>query len=70
MLSLALQSPSDLLTQTEAAAYLGLSPNTLEVWRCTKRYELPYVKVGRLIRYRRSELDAWLDSRSVGGDRA
>lgn len=70
MLSVALQSPSDLLTQNEAAAYLGLSPHTLEVWRCTKRYELPYVKVGRLIRYRRSGLDAWLASRSVGGDRA
>ncbi len=57
---------SNLLTTEEAAAYLGVKPRSLEVWRCVKRYGIPYVKVGRLIKYRQSELDAWLASRTIG----
>jgi len=51
---------ADLLTNEEAAAYLGLKPGTLDVWRSTKRYSLPYIKVGRLVRYRKSDLDRFL----------
>jgi excisionase family DNA binding protein len=54
-----------LLTREEAAKFLGLSRGTLEVWACTKRYPLPYVKVGRLVKYRLSDLQAFLDSRTV-----
>lgn len=43
-----------------AARYLGISPNTLAVWDCTKRYDLKPLKVGRSVRYRKSELDAFL----------
>ena len=57
--------PSEYLNTTEAAEFLGVSIGTLEVWRCTKRYPLPYVKVGRLVKYRRSDLEAWLASRTV-----
>jgi hypothetical protein len=55
----------DLLTEVEAAHFLGLEPKTLAVWRCTKRYPLSYIKVGRLVRYYRSDLVAFLDSRRV-----
>lgn len=54
-----------ILGNTQAAEYLGVTPRTLEVWRCTKRYFIPYVKVGRLVRYRQSALDAFLASRTV-----
>ena len=54
-----------LLSEDDAAALLGVAPNTLSVWRCTKRYALPFVKVGRLIRYREQDLIAFLDSRLV-----
>ena len=54
---------ADLLDDKAAAAYLSLSPGTLSVWRSTGRYNLPYVKVGRLVRYRRADLDAWLEKR-------
>jgi excisionase family DNA binding protein len=27
------------------------------------RYKLPYIRVGRSIRYRRSDLQAWLEGR-------
>ena len=43
-----------------AAKYLGISPNTLAVWDCTKRYDLKPLKVGRSVRYRKSELDLFL----------
>lgn len=55
-----------LLTNDEAAAYLGVAPQTLTIWRCVKRYAIPYIKVGSRIRYRREDLDAWLASRTVG----
>jgi excisionase family DNA binding protein len=55
---------NSLLTDAEAAAYIGVSPGTLTVWRCTGRYNLPYIKVGRLVRYRQSDIDAWLAKRT------
>ncbi len=53
------------LPEAEAAEYLGVKPNTLAVWRTTGRYSLPYVKVGRLVRYRKSDLDRFIASRTV-----
>lgn len=53
-----------LLNRKEAAKYLGgLKPETLAVWDCTKRYDLEPIKVGRSVRYRRSSLDKFLESR-------
>lgn len=57
-----------LLQPKQAAEYLGVSPGTLEVWRSTKRYPLPFIKVGRLVKYRQSDLDAFLESRTVGAE--
>jgi len=57
---------SDLLSPADAAAYLGVTVGTLEVWRCTRRYPLSFVKVGRLVRYRRAALEAFIVSRTVG----
>jgi excisionase family DNA binding protein len=57
---------SELFNTQFAAQYLGVTVSTLEVWRSTKRYPLPYVKVGRLVKYRRADLDAFLESRTVG----
>lgn len=55
-----------LLTRVQAAEYLGIKPQTLAAWTSLNRYDLPFVKVGRLVRYRRSDLDRWLASRTVG----
>lgn len=52
---------ADLLDDRAAAAYLNLSPGTLSVWRSTGRYSLPFLKIGRKVRYRRADLDAWLE---------
>jgi hypothetical protein len=53
----------DLLTPTEAARHIGVTAGTLSVWRCTGRYSIRYLKIGRKIMYRLTDLDAWLDSR-------
>jgi excisionase family DNA binding protein len=45
----------------EAAAYLGLSPATLETLR-TRGGGPPFVKLGRRVVYRREDLDAWLNA--------
>lgn len=54
------------LNESQAAEFLGVKPQTLSVWRSTGRYDLPFVRVGRLIRYRRTDLEAWLESRAAG----
>jgi excisionase family DNA binding protein len=66
-MSIAEFSPSDLLSEDEAAELLGVTPGTLQVWRSRKRYGLAYLKIGRLVRYRRADLLRWLESRLVGG---
>ena len=54
-----------LLTETQAAEALDVRPGTLSVWRSTKRYPLPFLKVGRKVRYRKSDVRALLESRLV-----
>ena len=56
---------ADLLTRKQAAEYLGVTPRTLAVWACVKRYNLPYVKIGRLVKYRRSALDNFIEQRTI-----
>ena len=58
------QSTGPLFTPPEAPAYIGVTENTLSVWRCVGRYTIPFIKVGKLVRYRRSDLAAWLESRT------
>lgn len=63
--------PNDLLlTEAQAAEILNVEPGTLSVWRCTKRYNIPFVKVGRSVRYSRKALQDWIDSRTSGGEAA
>ena len=51
---------SELLSRREAAAYLGVAEQTLAIWKCTKRQQLPYVKIGKLVKYRKSDLDEFI----------
>jgi predicted site-specific integrase-resolvase len=56
----------DVLRSPEHAAdILGTSNQTLANWRATGRYALPYVKVGRLVRYRDSDLAAFIAANTV-----
>lgn len=59
------QDPDRLLTRDEAAKYLGVQPQTLRIWGCLKRYNLKYIKVGALVKYRKGDLDEFLSQRTV-----
>jgi excisionase family DNA binding protein len=52
-----------LMTIEEVAAYTGLSVHTLYAMVSHRR--IPYVKVGRLVRFHPGDLDDWLLSHSV-----
>jgi len=54
-----------LMTQAEAATYLGTTVGTLNTWRHYGRYSIPFVKWGGRIRYRQADLDAWIESNVV-----
>lgn len=49
-----------LLTVDEVATYLGVPVGTLYRWR-THNGGPRGIRVGRYVRYRRADVDAWLD---------
>ena len=56
--------PNDMLTTKQVAAWLGLSATTLEIWRTEGRGP-PFVRLSpRMVRYRRSDVQAWLTERT------
>ena len=48
--------PNERLTTAEAAKELGIKPNTLEKWRCTKSVEVPYYRIGGRIFYAKPDI--------------
>ncbi len=59
-----MEDQSELLNTEHAAALICVSHGTLSVWRSTGRYGIPFIKIGRKVRYRKSDLLAWLESRT------
>ena len=64
------QAPERLVTAAEAAVILGVSPITLAQWRWRPRVDIPpppYLRIsGRAIRYKESDLMAWIADRVAG----
>ena len=65
--------PSDppldrMLLPEDVAAFLGVPVKTLYQWRY-KGVGPPGIRVGRHVRYRRQDLDAWLDRLAEMGGR-
>lgn len=58
---------SKLLTVEEFAAALGLSPRTVRQWVWMRR--VPFIRVGRAIRFRPETVDAILTRGTVPADR-
>jgi predicted DNA-binding transcriptional regulator AlpA len=57
--------PIALLSAEEVSRITGLSTETLAQWR-SQRKGITYVKISRnCIRYRASDLETWLDERTV-----
>jgi excisionase family DNA binding protein len=52
---------STILTIDQAAAYLAIPKATLYTWRTRRAgFGPPAIKIGGCLRYRRSDLDAWI----------
>lgn len=65
MAVISIDSAFERLNNIEAANYLGISPNTLNQWRSDKKPFIPYLKIGRLVYYRKSDLDAFIAAGTV-----
>jgi excisionase family DNA binding protein len=53
-----------LLTPLQAAKRLRVKTKTLQEWRHTGRYNLPFVKCGRLVRYKAEDIQSFLQRRT------
>jgi hypothetical protein len=56
--------PDELLTEVQAAKVLSLSSRTLQAWRI-RSFGPSFVRAGRAIRYRRRDLNSWMDANTV-----
>ena len=52
-----------LLTPSQVSDFLGVTIGTLSVWRCTGRYPLNFIKVGRRVMYRESDVENFINGR-------
>ena len=56
------------MTPQDVADLLKISLHTLASWRRQANpHDLPWIEVGGSIRYRREDVQAWLDKRTLGG---
>ena len=47
----------------ELAEYLGITEGTVYVWVCHRK--IPYLKVGRLVKFDIRKIEKWLEENSV-----
>ncbi len=55
---------TELVNERDAAAFLAKPQRTLGQWRYLGKGP-KYAKVGRYVRYRRSDVEAWFDAQTV-----
>jgi predicted site-specific integrase-resolvase len=53
-------SQNNLLTPLQVAEQLGVTIGTLAVWRSTGTCQIPYLKIGRCVRYKSTDIDTFL----------
>jgi excisionase family DNA binding protein len=58
-----------MMSRQELADWLKVCVGAIDRWR--RREGLPFIKIGRRVRFRRGEVEKWLAKRSKngGGDR-
>ncbi|MDT0464820.1 helix-turn-helix transcriptional regulator [Streptomyces gibsoniae] len=62
-------SETAFLNLPKAAEYLGISPNTLYVWR-HRRQGPPSFRMGRRVMYRITALDSWVQAQEESDSRS
>ena len=55
--------PPKLLTVKEVSAITGLAPDT--IYKMVSQRRIPFVKLGRLIKFEQEAIEAWIDEQSV-----
>lgn len=51
-----------LVNQNTAGELLSIPPATLQKWRSTGENNIPFVKIGRNVRYRTTDLKAYIEN--------
>ncbi|MBM3956549.1 MAG: helix-turn-helix domain-containing protein [Gemmatimonadetes bacterium] len=54
---------AELMDARATGAYLGLHPETVRLW--AREGRLPAVRIGNRWRFRRADLDRWLDEKAT-----
>ena len=62
-----MQQNLNLEDRSNAAQTPGIKVQTLAAWACNKRYELPYIKIGRRVMYSPADIEAFIEKNRVGG---
>ncbi len=58
----------DLIIDTSEAAILIHTPEkSLIKWRSTGEHNIPFIKIGRNVRYRTKDLRVWIEAHIQGG---
>ena len=53
----------NLISIQQAAEYVGITVGTIYQWR--SQHKIPYIKVGRRVKFKKEQLDQWLTERTV-----
>ena len=51
------------LSPQELSEYMGIAIQTIYEW--TSQKKVPYIKLGRLVKFDQGEIDTWMKSQSV-----
>lgn len=54
---------SSLLTKKEVASFLHIGESTLNLW--VRKNKINYIKLGKSVRFRKSDIDKYLDDRTI-----
>ena len=57
-----MDTSNGLMTRKEAAEFLGIAAGTLANWKSTGFKMIPHLKIGHHVRYRKADLESFLDS--------
>lgn len=53
----------EIMNSDQLAVYLGVAEKTIRSW--TSQKEIPFTKLKQAVRYRKKNIDKWLDSRTI-----
>lgn len=60
--------PDEFYTPEELARIAKVQTQTLAKWRSQRLHGPRFIKIGKHVRYRRSDVESWLHENTVGTD--